>query len=83
MMTDKRVNAESVKEWLKNQTLRAKSGYDVEAELTAYLDALPEAVVRCKNCRYYRKFICNLLGTDKDPEGYCDEGLKRPAEEEK
>lgn len=80
MMTDKRINSETVKAWLQNQTLRAKSGYDVEAELTAYIDALPEAVVRCKACRYYGEWYCKLFGTDKDPEGYCDEGLLRGEE---
>lgn len=34
-------------------------------------------VTRCKRCRWYKnsKHYCGLFGTDKDPEGFCDEGL--------
>lgn len=41
------------------------------------VDAVP--VIRCEDCRYwgpkYRR--CGLYGTDKEPAGFCDEGLKR------
>jgi len=34
-------------------------------------------LVKCRQCRWYKEkgCYCNLFGTDKDPEGFCDEGL--------
>lgn len=39
-------------------------------------------VTNCRDCRYWgtRTQRCALLGTDKLPEGYCDEAVKRRRE---
>lgn len=37
-----------------------------------------EKVLRCRSCRYYNsKQICELYGTDKDKDGFCDEAVRR------
>lgn len=39
-------------------------------------------VIRCQDCRYYgtKYQRCGLFATDKLPEGYCDEALRRPVD---
>ncbi len=36
-------------------------------------------VTRCRDCRFYGEKYgrCGIFGTDKAPEGYCDEAVKR------
>lgn len=50
---------------------------------------LPVEVVRCKDCKHlsedriapYWQRICRLYGCGKSENGYCDEGLRKEADE--
>lgn len=71
-----------------------KTGNKAYSEIIALADAVPAAdvveVVRCKDCKMYRKekelaeaqycnpnYYCGLLQTEMDEDGYCSYGRRK------
>lgn len=51
--------------------------FDEVIDQQATVDAVP--VVRCADCRFYgeKYHRCGILNTDKQPNGFCDEAVRR------
>lgn len=57
-----------------------KKTFDCIVDQQPTVDAV--VVNRCKDCRYYgqKYHRCGIFGCDKEPEGFCDEWMRRPTE---
>jgi len=75
----KLIDSDELKLRLKNLHLLATSGYGAEEVVSKIVDEMPEGVVRCRDCIYQSKGICEMYSMDEynmmTPEdGYCHYG---------
>lgn len=78
----KLIDSDELKARLTNLHLMAISGYGAEEVVAKVLDEMPEGVVRCRDCIYQSKDICEMYSMDEyqmmTPEdGYCQYGERR------
>lgn len=75
----KLIDADELKLRLKNLHLLATSGYGAEEVVGKIVDEMPEGVVRCRDCIYQSKDICEMYSMDEyqmmtPDDGYCHYG---------
>ena len=78
----KLIDSDELKLRLKNLHLMAISGYGAEEVGAKELDGMPEGGVRCRDCIYQSKDICEMYSIDEyimmtPDDGYCNFGERR------
>lgn len=79
---DRLINWTEVEEWMHRQHETTEQ-WSMRIAIENYVDAMPEAVVRCKDCAYPERsqpgmvYCPNIVGGWVDDNGYCAWGERR------
>lgn len=78
---DRLINWTEVEEWMHRQHETTEQ-WSMRIAIENYVDAMPEAVVRCKDCEFYNGEYrdCDIDILAK-PNGYCSYGERRDDEQ--